>query len=428
MAKILPFKGIRYSQELKNDLDKVVSPPYDIITPEQQKELYERDPHNFVRLVLGEERPSDNENENRFTRAGEYLREWLQSGILIRDKKPAFYVYQQEYKMRGRTKSLTGFICLVKIYEYEERVILPHEQTLAKPKSGLLELLRQTRANLDSVYSLFEDTNGSVGKMATNVVTEPPLMEARDYNGELHRVWRVDDESQILEVQASLRDANIFIADGHHRYETSLAYRNEMRAKTNTDAELPSDYVMMTLVDANCPDLTIFPTHRMIYNVSEEKVKKLTENLSARFEIIQSSADRLITDMEKGGEQALGAYFGGKALVLLPKTGVEPPKIEGEPAAVRNLPVTRLHRLIFEECLGINEQNLRDESNVVYTRDEALALELVDKGEYQAAFLLNPTPVRHVSEVAKSGGKMPQKATYFYPKLLSGLVIRLMDE
>jgi len=429
MAEILPFRGIRYSSAGKPDLDKVVSPPYDVISSAQRKELHERDQHNFVRLVLGEDLPND-ESCNRFTRAGQYLREWLRNGIFACDDKPAFYAYQQVYKRRGRERTVSGFIALVKIHDYADRVILPHEKTLAKPKPGLLALMRQTRANLDSIYSLYEDPSGAAGEVISRTLAMPPASEAHDYNGELHRLWIIDDSAAIRKLQDALADRQIAIADGHHRYETALAYRDEIRQQHPNAENPPSEYVLMTLVDADSRDLTIFPTYRVVGNVDAGRIASLPSELPKRFRLQPSSPESLLDDMAAAGHDALGAYLGngGGAYVLRAHPDRLPVSVEGEPEPVRRLPVTALHRLILDECLGIGAESLLNEANVTYTRDERQAFAMVDREGYQAAFFLNETPVRDVIEVAKSGGKMPQKATYFYPKLLSGLVLRLMND
>lgn len=418
---------MRYSRNDIAYLDNVVSPPYDIISPEQRRELHERHPHNFVRLVLGEDLLEDNESSNRFTRAAEYLRDWLAQGVLAQDPRPAFYVYQQRYSHRGREQIVSGFTCLVKAHEYSDDVILPHEQTLAKPKSELLELMRRTEANLDPIYSLFEDPSGTAQDMISEAVAEPPSAEAHDCNGELHRIWMVDDADRIAAVAKALADQQIFIADGHHRYETALAYRNEMRARNSSGGELPSDYVLMTIVDAGCPDLTVFPTHRVVRNVDPSRIAALGKCLSKKFRLLPSSPASLIDEMAVNGGHALGAYFGGQAYVLRALSEQPVAVAAGEPDAIRRLPVTLLHRVALEECLGIRDEDLRNETNLTYVRDEARAFEMVDSGKYQAAFFLNPTRVQDVINVARSGARMPQKATYFYPKLLSGLVLRLME-
>jgi len=429
LAAILPFTGIRYSPSAAPDLDSVVSPPYDIISPDQRKELHERDPHNFVRLVLGEELPGDDESSNRFTRAGGYLQEWIEQGVLARDPRPSLYAYQQRYKGRDGERVVSGLLCLVKVHDYADRVILPHEQTLAKPKSGLLELMRRTRANLDSVYSLTEDRTGTTQEIISETCAQPPTAEAHDLNGELHSLWMIDNPRTIQAVQAALADQQIVIADGHHRYETALAYRDEMRGQNPNAGSLPSDYVLMTLVDASCPDLTIFPTHRVVRNVDAAVVASLLDNLRERFRGEISSQATILEDIAAAGPDALGAYLGGgRAYVLRPRDDRPVIAVEGEPEAVRRLSVSALHRLALEECLGIGAESLRNEANVTYTRDEQHAFDMVDAEGYQAAFFLNPAPVRDVIEVAKSGSKMPQKATYFYPKLLSGLALRSMDD
>jgi uncharacterized protein (DUF1015 family) len=288
----------------------------------------------------------------------------------------------------------------------------------------------QTRANLDSIYSLYEDQSGAAGEVISRTLATPPASEAHDCNGELHRLWIIDDSAAIRKLQDALADRQIAIADGHHRYETALAYRDEIRRQHPNAENPPSEYVLMTLVDADSRDLTIFPTYRVVGNVDAGRIASLPSELPKRFRLQPSSPESLLDDMAAAGHDALGAYLGngGGAYVLRAHQDRLPVSVEGEPEPIRRLPVTALHRLILDECLGIGAESLLNEANVTYTRDEKQAFAMVDKEGRQAAFFLNETPVRDVIEVAKSGGKMPQKATYFYPKLLSGLVLRLMND
>lgn len=429
MALVKPFRAVRYDVGVVGELSKVTSPPYDVISPEDRVYYHKLHPNNFVRLVLGEELPTDSETDNRFTRAKGYLDSWLESGVMKCDPEPAIYVYQQIFEIGGLKKSVRGFTCAVKLADYSENVILPHEWTLARPKSDLAVLIRQVKANLDCVYGLYDDAKGVLDAIMDRAMAADPIEEATDKSGVINKFWAITDVAEIEKVQAFMADKQIAIADGHHRYETALAYRDEMRAKAKDSGcsccccEHAFDYAMMTLVNVYEPDMTIYPTHRVLANLSEDSLAKLDENLKQSFEAKPSSKETLIEDMAREG--AIGMYRSGKAAILIPKSGVESRLPGAEPS--RKLELNILHKLILEEHLGIDAEKLRNQAHIIYTRDASEAFGLVDSGERQVAFLVNHIPVKAVLDIASAGEKMPQKATYFYPKLLSGLALRKLD-
>lgn len=426
MAQIKPFAAIRYDTQVVGELSKVTSPPYDIISPEDRVYYHKLHPNNFVRLVLGEEYPTDNDRDNRFTRAGRYLEEWLASGVLKQDAEPAIYVYRQEFSALGAgqdeaRKSVRGFTCAVKLADYSENVILPHEWTLARPKSDLALLIRQVKANLDCVYGLYADSERVLDDVMDKAMADEPIEEAVDKNGVVNTVWAISDPADIQKVKSFLADKQIAIADGHHRYETALAYRDELRETTGCKCgECEFDYVMMTLINVYEKDMTIYPTHRVLGNLPENALGKLSEMLREDFEVRASTKERLIEEMAREG--AIGMYLPGRAAILAPKEGIESVLPGSEPS--RKLELTKLHKLILEKHLGIDDEKLRNQAHIVYTRDPEEAFRLVDCGERQIAFLVNHIPVKAVLDIAAAGEKMPQKATYFYPKLLSGLALR----
>lgn len=422
MAEIAPFSGIRYDKAVVGDLDKVTSPPYDIISPQDKAYYHSLHPNNFVRLILGEEFETDTDSDNRFTRARKYMEDWLSEGALIQEEKPAIYVYLQEFEHNGLCR-IKGFTCAVKLHDYADGVILPHENTLAKPKSQLIELIRRTKANLDCVYGLYADENCELNAIMDNAMRQAPIVDARDRDGVRHALWAIDDAAQIAKIVSFLADKPIAIADGHHRYETALAYRNEMRAECGADCgELSSDYAMMTIVNVYEKDMIIYPTHRVLGNSSSSDIDRLQSELPEFFELSGSSRETIIDDMAR--ECAIGMYVSGKASVLKPKAGAEA-MLEGSEAS-RKLELNILHKLILERSLGIDGEKLRNQTHIIYTRDAEEAMNLVDSGERQIAFLTNAIEVKAVLDIAEAGEKMPQKATYFYPKLLSGLVLRKM--
>ena len=424
MAEVAPFNGIRYDQSVVGDLSKVVSPPYDIISREDRVYYHQSHPNNFVRLILGEEFDGDDASNNRFTRAKQYLGEWLEEGILKQDKQPAIYVYRQQFEQDGKVKTIRGFTCAVKVHEYCDGVILPHENTLAKPKSQLAVLIRETGANLDSIYCLYADRGRVLDGVMEKAIEGDPVADTRDRDGVGHVLWMVTDPQEIGTVVNYLRDKPIAIADGHHRYETALGYRNEMRRKRGRQGgELPSDYTIMTIVNVHEDDMSIFPTHRVLDGLHADVVEGLEESLKELFEIKQSSKETIMADMRR--LNAIGMYRKGSAKTLKLK-GDAGPALKGCEAG-RKLELNILHTLVLERSLGIDEDKLRNQTHISYTRDPREAVRLVDSGGQQMAFLLNHIDVKSVLEIASAGEKMPQKATYFYPKLLSGLVLRKMD-
>lgn len=425
MPKIAPFRGIRYSLDAVN-LDDVTSPPYDVISPADADYYHRRHPKNVVRLILGQDTPNDSPTDNRFTRAAAYWEEWLAHGILTWDARPALYAYEQHYTCRGQPKTVRGFISLVKLHDYADGVVLPHENTLAKPKSDLAQLIRAANANLDSVYALYPDPEHLIDGILNRVAAAPPVGEATDRDDVRHRLWLIQDENDVNLISRTLADRQIVIADGHHRYETALAYRDEMRARDGgRSGEQPCDYVMMTLVNIHAPDVIVFPTHRMVRNLAGELLEDFERQLSETSELTQSSRDRLTRDMETHEGKAIGIYRPGWARVALPRRS-QADSIPGPPA-VGDLDVCILHELILNRILGIGRDPLLHEANVAYTQTEQEALNAVDSGEFQIAFFLNPIRLEVMLEVARTGQKMPQKSTYFYPKLLSGLVMRKIE-
>lgn len=424
MAIVKPFRGVRYDRSVVGDLSSVVSPPYDVISPADRIFYHEKHPENFVRLVLGQELPDDNDRENRFIRTRRFLDDWTNRGVLKQDTTPAIYVYEQQYSANGRSFTIRGFTLLVRIEDYASNIILPHENTLAKPKYDLIQLLRAAESNFDSIYSLYPDREHALTPILDDMASTEPAAEVYDKDSVRHRLWIIDAPGRIGEITSFLADKEIVIADGHHRYETSLNYRNERRAAGSSDGSQPYDFVLMTVVNVFGKDMTIFPTHRMVRNVPDDLAKSLLSKLAPRFEVQKVEISRLAESMASLDGKAVGLHTREGDYLLSLK--VDPQPLIGKSKAYSEMDLAILHSLILEDALGIDEVRLKQESNVTYTRDEAEAVERVNAGEYQMAFLMNPIEVETVLEVARAGEKMPQKATYFYPKLISGLVLRRM--
>jgi len=420
LPDIAPFEGIRYDPEVVGEVGAVVSPPYDVISPSDRLYYHQLHPNNFVRLVLGEEFDTDTDSENRFTRARNCIDSWLASGALRRESRPAIYLYRQRFTVGASARTIHGYICAVRIHDYADRIILPHEKTLAKPKSQLITLIRETAANLDSVYGLYADETHELDTVRDQTTSRQPDTLAHDKDGVEHALWVIDNENVIAVVRDFLAPRQIAIADGHHRYETALNYRDEMRKSRGEG--LQSEYILMTLVNVYEKDITVFPTHRVIAGLAPELLGSLDARLAESFVVVPSRRETILEDMRSAG--GIGLYRTGSAAVLKPVSSTYS-RLPGSEAS-RNLELNVLHGLILEPILGIGAEKLRNETQVVYTRDSIEAMNMVDSGERQAAFLLNDIPVKSVLDIAAAAELMPQKATYFYPKLLSGLVMRKM--
>ncbi|MCX6344857.1 MAG: DUF1015 domain-containing protein [Armatimonadetes bacterium] len=416
MAEIAPFKGIRYNRSLVGDLSKVTCPPYDIISPTDNTYYQELHPNNFVRLILGDERAGDNDADNRYTRASGYLEKWIGDGVLDQDQTPSIYIYEQQFERDDEPKTVRGIMCAVKLHPYADRVVLPHENTLAKPKSHLAPLIRAVKSNLDCVYGLYADEQHRLDEILDAEMNAEPAADVVDRDGVRHLLWAITDEGVIARIVEFLKDKQIAIADGHHRYETALAYAEETHEKG-------ADYILMTIANVFQEDLTVLPTHRVVGNVPNDLMNGLVESLSALFEVKKSSRQSILTDMKSEG--AIGMY--GKSGAFALKLKADPNKLLSGSEASRNLELNVLHKLALERSLGINDEKLRNQTNIIYMRSADEAMDLVDSGERQLAFLLNEMSVKSVLDIAAADEKMPQKATYFYPKLLSGLALRKMD-
>ncbi|MHB0997726.1 MAG: DUF1015 domain-containing protein [Armatimonadota bacterium] len=429
MAIICPFRGVLYNQDKIGKLDDVVAPPYDVISPEDQQWYYDRHPNNVVRLILPKEDQPCGSASNKYESSANCLNEWLGNGVLAQDPSPALYVCRQEYVIDGEVKQRVGFTCLVRLEDYDKGTVLPHENILARPMDDRLNVLRYARSNYDSVFGLY--AGGTADEVLKSEMNREPDASATDKDGVVCDLWRISNSSSIDSIVESLAQQSILIADGHHRYAAALAYRNEMREKASApDPDAPYEFVMMTLVSLEDKGLVVLPTHRMVRNIENLDTDKLLSGLSEYFEITESTADKLFDTVESmfSEDHVFGLYIGSKAYVIKLKPEAKPEEIiQGAGSvALKRLDVTILHSLILEKYFGIGVQQMSAQSNLSYTRNPKEAIRLVDTGDYQLSFLMNPTRVSEVRAIAASGEKMPQKSTFFYPKLLTGVIIRVM--
>lgn len=441
MAKIAPFRGILYNSEKTGDFNKVMAPPYDVISPAYQDELYNRHPHNIIRLILGKTLPGDAAGNDRYSRAATDFNKWQDQGILIRDEKPAIYYYVQVYKLKdGQRKARKGFIALAKLEEFGKGGIHPHEKTLAGPKADRLKLMQACNANFSCIFSLYSEPKKTANKLLEDCcLSGLPIIDVADDDRVESKVWRVSDQNIIKKVVEMMSDKPLFIADGHHRYETALNYRNMMKDKTNgyTGKEA-FNYVMMYFSNMDDEGMTIMPTHRIIHNISKFNSSAFLVNCSHFFDIEEVKWDSKVEPrarkefykkMEERGARlpSFGLYINGldSYFVLALKEKDTMNKVFGNsiPDVFKSLDVTVLHALILNNILGISSAAQENQTNLVYVKGLDDAIEEAKKDGKQMAFLLNPTKIEQVKAVATSGQVMPQKSTYFYPKLLSGLVI-----
>jgi uncharacterized protein (DUF1015 family) len=434
MAEIIPFKALRYDPD-QVKLEDVLTQPYDKITPEMQSKYYERSTHNLVRIILGKAGETDTDAFNVYTRASEYLHDWRSSGILKQDAERGVYAYSQTFTVPG-TRELQerrGLIALGRIHDYADGVIYRHEQTLSKPRADRLNLLRATRAHFGQIFMLYSDPSNEIDTLLKSRSEEDPDISLLDEYETLHRVWRISDPSLILAVQQTMRDKKLLIADGHHRYETALAYRNERRAETGgSDPNAASEFVMMTLIPMESRGLIILPTHRIVHGLFDFDRERMMEAAAQFFNIDRidlrsetRSATTLLGQAGENGTAFVAVTRQGPYLMRAKQDAIQH-ALDHVPTLQRDLDVVQLHRILLERVLGISEEAIRNQENIRYERDAFEAISWVRQGA-NVAFLMNPAKINQVRDIAFGGEVLPQKSTDFYPKLLSGLAIYALE-
>ncbi|HXU21966.1 MAG TPA: DUF1015 domain-containing protein [Verrucomicrobiae bacterium] len=407
MARIFPFQPYRYSLKA-GPIEKLVTQPYDKISPEMQTRYLAQNPNNLVRVILGERLPSDNEQQNVYTRAAGYLTDWIASGILAQEAEPSLYAYFQEFSVpdTGEKLNRKGFIGVGAVEDYSENVVHRHEQTLSGPKKDRMELLKHTHAHFGQIFMLYPDPKGEIDQILDEAAKSAPLGKIVDEYGATHTFYKISDPARVAKIQQLMSDKKLLIADGHHRYETALAFR-----KGNPN--LPeSDRAMMTFVNMNSNGLRILATHRLVNGLENFQASDLLASLDVR---------------KLAGIGDLKAIFTkpdlSKVRIGIVVRGLEGVYLMERARAPRELDVEVLHKEILAGKLGIGEDAIREERFLKYARGIDPAFEAVQNGKAQVAFLLEPTTIEQVADIAFSGGVMPQKSTDFYPKLLSGLTI-----
>jgi len=441
MARIYPFRAWRYNPSAVR-LDDVVTQPYDKISPAMQQAYYERSPYNLVRIILGKPELFDAEQgENVYSRAARDLQAWRQQGILIQEKEPCIFAYAQRFKVPGTdvVKERRGFIALGKLHDYAEKVVFRHEQTLSKPKSDRLNLLKATHAHFGQIFMLYSDPAGSVEQILYDG-NGPAEAEVTDEYGVLHRLWRVSDPAAIRLLTAAMADKKLIIADGHHRYETALNYSKEHADAAQAKAEYgvnqlpqpsyPEAAVMMTFVNMDSDGLVILPTHRVVHSLANFEPVAFAAAAQEFFTVESLGSAEAVNYMDLLGRQQGTAFIAVTktgALLLRSKPEAVAAALADLPERQRQLDLSHLHSLVLDRLLGLDAEKVREQTNIRYLRDASEAVDLVRRGEADVTFLTNPVSMEQLREVAFAGDVMPQKSTDFFPKLLSGLTIYALD-
>lgn len=420
MPEIRPFKGLRYDPETAGDMGGIICPPYDIIPPSMQQELYDSSGYNAVRLELPKE-------DDPYGAAAERLVQWMQEGALMQDDEPALYPYFQTYTdPEGNTYTRKGFFCALRLHEFSEKKVLPHERTLSGPKKDRLNLFKRTRANISSIFGLYADEELQADRVIEEFAdNHEPVVDAA-FQGVRNRLWKMTDPDIVATVQQVLLDRQVYIADGHHRYETGVNYRN-LRAEENPShtGDEPYNFILIYLANIFDEGLIIFPLHRMVHSLEQFSPEGLIETLSTNFEV-----------KPLGGREDLKLYLEGESSShvygVVTSGGVWGMRLKNPPATLLGdsvpgpllqLSVVVLHELILQRMLGITPEAMRSQANLVYEEDDRKVFDAVENGDIQVGFIVKPTTVQQVRDISQAGEVMPQKSTYFYPKIMTGLVM-----
>jgi uncharacterized protein (DUF1015 family) len=431
LADVKPFRGIHYDTGRVGDLTRVVAPPYDVISPEDQAVLHRRHPCNIVHVDFGIDQQGDGPGSNKYTRAASLYRKWIADGTLVRDAVPSFYYYEQEFGIAGGESCVRkGFLGALLLSPFGEGVVFPHERTLSRPKEDRLALMQATDAHMSPIFGLFSDPEDAVLSRLRTAKAGAPSLAAVDDLGVKHRVWTVSDPRVLEAVTRGMEGKGVFIADGHHRYETALAFRDEMRAKRGVTPGAAHEHVLMFLCNMDDEGIVILPTHRGIREVPAFSEERFLEKVRAFLPV--ASADGLPADAVRAVEAAgrRGKAIGWSAgrnryhVISFPDlAGFCAANLLTYPPELRSLDVVLLHGFLFEKLLGIAAEAVTAGRFVRYYKDPGKAANDLSSGAIQAAFFLNPVTIREFRDVSLSGHVLPQKATFFYPKIGTGLLI-----
>jgi uncharacterized protein (DUF1015 family) len=414
VAEIHPLSALHYDLAVAGPLDRLVAPPYDVIDAGQRADLSRRSPYNVVDIDFPQGGPDP------YAHAAQLLEQWRTQGVVVQDPEPALWALTQTFTgPDGATRTRHGFFCKVRLTDYGPGLVRPHERTHPAAKEDRLRLMRATRANLSPIFSLYSDASGEAWSALEPATGADPWGAVTDDEGTTHRLWRVSDQAAIDRARAALAGVELLIADGHHRYETARTYAEEI------GGEGEHRYVLMCLVSMSDPGLAIFPTHRLVGGLDEARRRKLDEALEREFELTEAPPDRLLPESENGDLPTFGLLERGGARSLrarLASREIADRALAGHSESYRRLDTAVLEKLLLEDALGLSEDDISHQRGLGYARDVDQARELLSAGKYDLAFLLRPTPVEQVQAIAAAGETMPPKSTYFYPKLLSGLL------
>jgi len=437
MAEVIPFRGVLYNPRKIDDMADVVAPPFDVISEQEQIQFHERHPQNIIRLTLGKITENDTPEDNRYTRAAECFKRWFVDDIILLDKDPAFYLTSMEFSFEGNRVTRYGLIALIRLEPFEKGIILPHERTFSKVKSERLELMKTCHANFSPIFSLFSDEENRIGNKLMHVAQNKSAdIVFTDKTEQKHRLWRISDNSDHQYISDALKDKKIFIADGHHRYETALNYRNWLSTQaSNFNGNHPANYVMMYLCSMEDSGLIILPAHRMLNEVPVEKRESLIQKAKKYFDIItlpyndnsKENLSQFVSILKSNASKhCIGVCMKDcqELYLFTLKPGVMDNMFGDElPEVIRNIDVTVLTRLIFMELLGFDQVRLDNEKLIAYSSIAEDAVNAVFAGRHDIAFILNPTKIQQVRDIANAGLIMPRKATYFFPKVITGQVM-----
>jgi uncharacterized protein (DUF1015 family) len=425
LADVSEFRGVRYNPEAVRQMADVICPPYDVISPQEQQALYDRNPHNMVRLEFGMEQEGDNDRNNKYTRARDAFNQWLKEQILIQDNVPNYYVHEYSFEVGEFKKKRMELYACVRLEPWENKVILPHEFTMAKAKADRLELMKACSANFSPIFGLYDDPGGRINQTVINRVKSNPTYSFQ--HGDSHRFWAVNEPEFVQRVSHFLITKSIYIADGHHRYETALAYRDYRREMNpyGTGSEA-YNYVMMALVSFSDPGIVILPIHRLVKGISKEILKDFRKKLENYFEVVEATGDNVSISDNSIGSIKIAGLAPGQVLGLtpLPNIRVNDFIIQKRSEAYGKLDVSIVQHIILERILGLPPG---DSDNLAYTPSSESACRLVDAGQFQFTILLSPMPVKTIKSVADANDRMPRKSTFFYPKLPTGLIMHRLD-
>lgn len=418
--RIEPFRALMYNRRIAGDLARLVAPPYDLIGAARQKQLYERSPFNVVRLELGRE-------ADRYGAAEKTLAEWLKAGVIERPAHPAIYHYRQTFDVEGRLLHRTGFIARVRLEEFDRGRVVPHERTFPAAKEDRLRLLTALRVNTSSIFALYPGAHPELDRLREQVAAREPLIDLVDDLGIRNELTPIEAAGEIELIQRELESPRLLIADGHHRYETALNYRRARHRESPSRELKPYDYAMVTLVACNDPGLVILPTHRVVKSLGAGAIASFAERAREMFEVEEiAHRDAFRARLNDLGGGAIGVSLKGipNYLILrLRSRGAMRAAMPDAPTEVRRLDVSVLHALVFERIFGLGAEEIRRGGNIEYTVEIGGALGAVAQGHADGAFLMNPPSVEDVELVSDAGATMPEKSTYFHPKLLTGLVM-----